>query len=79
MLGVLLHIVAVAEQLDTCHIHRHHEGGGETGIEPADLHKIIQRRDRVAAKHGHVLAQGFQRQVQRAGTSDGVAVGVLMA
>ena len=79
VLGILLHIVAVTEQLDARHVHRHHKGGGETGIEPADLHKIIQRRDRVAAKHGHILAQGFQRQVQRTGTSDGVAVGVLMA
>ena len=77
--GVLLHIVAVAEQLDAGHIHRHHKGGGETGVEAADLHEIIQGRDRVAAEHGNVLAQRFQRQVQRPGTADGVAVGVLMA
>ena len=76
---VFLHIVAVAEQLDAGHVHRHHETGGEAGVVQAQLHIPVQAGDRVAAENGRVFPQRLQRQVQRTCASDGVTVRVLVA
>ena len=79
MAAVSGHQARIPQQGHPCHIHRHHERRGEAGVKPADAHEIVHGRDGIAAKNRDVLAQLFQGQVQRPGTADGVAVGVLMA
>ena len=79
MLGVILDIIVVAEQLDTSHVHRHHKGGGEAAVVHGDLHVIIHGRNGITAQHSGGLAQVLQCLAQRSARADGIAVRVFVA
>ena len=79
MFGVLGHIVAVAEQLDAGHVHRHHKTGREAAVKHRDGQERIHGRNGIAAQNRSGLAQLLQRQTQRRTRADGVTVRVLMA
>ena len=79
VLGIFLNVVALPEQLDAGHIHRHHKGGGEAAVKHAAGHIVIHGRNRVTAQHGGILAQLLQGKAERRAGADGIAVRILVA
>ena len=79
MLCIFLNVVALPEELDAGHIHRHHKGRAEAAVKHRDGHVAVHGRDRVAAQHSCIFAQLLQGKAERRARADGVAVRVFVA
>ena len=77
----LIHILlqGIAEQLNACHVHCHHMGGGELALEALNVQIIILRGNGVVAQHRRLLVQRVKGPVQCRAAAQSVAVRVFMA